>query len=199
MLASASQPVFFPLVEIRDNDHQQYCDGGVVSVAPVMLARDLGATTIDVILLSPPDEAPPVQTVYRTFLETAGRTLELLIESSTAKDCRVRATFAGTLRLIQPQSGLTDNSLVHPQGVQGMLALGRIAGEVAWHEWAGDKHDSTLSSQRAPRPSKSLHDEIWAAERERPWRVDAITASCGATLLNACRGGGVYRNAYVSV
>jgi NTE family protein len=145
MLASASQPVFFPLVEIRDNDHQQYCDGGVVSVAPVMLARDLGATTIEVILLSPPDEAPPVQTVYSTFLATAGRTLELLIESSTVKDLAgVRATYAGTLHVIQPQSTLTDNSLrFDPQEMQGMLALGRIAGEVAWHEWEGENHDSS--------------------------------------------------------
>lgn len=136
MFASASQPLLFPLVEIYD-DHQQYCDGGVISVAPIGFAQALGADIIDVILLSPPDEAPRHDGVYKTFLETAARTLELLIESSTEKDlAAARASFTGTLHVIQPEVPLIDNSLrFNPPEMQQMIALGRIAGEVAWHEW----------------------------------------------------------------
>lgn len=120
--------MLFPLVEIRDGDHQQYCDGGVVAVAPVGLAVARGAETIDVILLSPPDEAPPVQTVYTTFLGTLARTVELMIESSTAKDIAMvqRLRPERTVHVIQPQSLLTDNSLrFDPVERQQMMALGR--------------------------------------------------------------------------
>jgi predicted acylesterase/phospholipase RssA len=153
MLASASQPILFPLIEIAD-DHQQYCDGGVVEVVPLKLPLDLGADILDVIVLTP-ERAGPEPHVYTTFLDTMIRTLEVLIESATVADIAhaqfineaVRAwrttgtvpdggRLAGKrvvqLNLIRPHTSLTTNALrFDPSEMQGMMALGRIAGAIS--------------------------------------------------------------------
>jgi predicted acylesterase/phospholipase RssA len=158
MLASASQPVIFPLVETLD-DHQQYCDGGVLEVVPIKLAIALGAEIVDVIVLSPADDAPQ-SIVYTTFHETIARTLDLMVTSATMADlahaqfinealCTLQAhapevlqmpPFAGKRcfqeHIIRPAVELTANSMVfEPEAMQAMMAAGRLTAVAAMKEW----------------------------------------------------------------
>lgn len=153
MLASASPPLLFPLVEIYD-DHQQYCDGGVHEIAPLQLPINLGAETIDAVVLLAPDEPPAQPGVFLEAVPILERTLDMVLDAATVTDIKlaqvINAAVADrghvpspldhyrlvNLHVIQPEHVLPAAAFTFdPSVMQQMIALGRDAADRALQTW----------------------------------------------------------------
>ncbi len=81
IMASANQPVFAPLVSMKNDatgKNEEYADGGIREYIPIQAVLDQGATEIDVIVNSPlffRREYP-----YPDLLKILNRTVELLTD-----------------------------------------------------------------------------------------------------------------------
>jgi predicted acylesterase/phospholipase RssA len=84
ILASASQPVVMPPVEVPEGT-DQYVDGGVREIAPLKIALDHGATHIYAIVLSP-EKHERQEGAYGFIVKTLLRTIELFTQEVVAND-----------------------------------------------------------------------------------------------------------------
>jgi NTE family protein len=133
MLASASEPVFTPLVKVlptRDPvPGSQYCDGGVRTVTPLEAAIAYGAMTVYCIALYPASP-PPLTQQFTSFLDVVLRTFSLYGDAigedniQTGKD--LAATKGATVNLVQPIGQLGDFGLsFSPVQMAQMMQQGR--------------------------------------------------------------------------
>jgi predicted acylesterase/phospholipase RssA len=83
-LASASQPVLMPPVEVPEGA-DQYVDGGVREIAPLKVAIDHGATHIYAIVLSP-ERRERQEARYRFIVKTLLRTIDLFTREVVDND-----------------------------------------------------------------------------------------------------------------
>ena len=69
LLCSSSVPLLF---EVQNNNGCEYLDGGVLNCIPIQHAIDLGATEIDVIILSAPvtKDYPPMENMFDVVMRT---------------------------------------------------------------------------------------------------------------------------------
>lgn len=81
-LASASQPVLMPLIEIGGS---QYGDGGVREVAPLQILVDQGVEELVGVVLTAENEAPD-EGRFDGLVQTLKRTLSLMIDDVTVND-----------------------------------------------------------------------------------------------------------------
>lgn len=86
VLASASEPVFLPLVRVLEGG-EQHADGAVRELEPLKIAILNGATEICAIVMEP-QRRMPVQRFFRRILPTAARTVELFTEEVLLNDLR---------------------------------------------------------------------------------------------------------------
>ncbi len=133
VLASSSFPAFFKPVEIEG---EQWTDGGVRSVTPLGAAIRAGATDIDVIMTSNPDDGAAWVPKGRSALWRALRAIEMALDEVTRGDlkeaglkndlARLGATYKDVkIRLIQPSRPLEYDSLDFGQeGIKRMRAFG---------------------------------------------------------------------------
>lgn len=84
VLASASQPVLMPPVEVPPGA-DQYVDGGVREVAPLKVAIDHGATHLYAIVLSP-ERQKRQEERYRFIVKTLLRTVDLFMREVVEND-----------------------------------------------------------------------------------------------------------------
>lgn len=117
--ASASFPIYFPPVEIEG---KHWVDGGLRSVTPIVRAIELGATEIDVIMCSNPDEK--LDTIAKkSIVGLTIRTVEIMIDQIMRHDIQKiqlmnkLAKYEPNIqrikiRLVSPVEKLVDASLV---------------------------------------------------------------------------------------
>jgi NTE family protein len=86
VLASASEPVLMPPVEVPEGA-DQYVDGGVREIAPLKVAIDQGATRIYAIVLSP-ERRERQEGRYRFIVKTLLRTIDLFTREVVDNDIR---------------------------------------------------------------------------------------------------------------
>ena len=86
VLASASEPVFLPLVRVIEGG-EQHTDGSVRELEPLKIAILNGATEIYAIVMEP-ERRTPVQRFFRKILPTTERTVELFTEEVLLNDIR---------------------------------------------------------------------------------------------------------------
>jgi predicted acylesterase/phospholipase RssA len=84
ILASASQPVLMPAVEVPEGA-DQYVDGGVREIAPLKIAIDHGATHIYAIVLSP-EKHERQEGPYHFIVKTLLRTIDMFTQEVVAND-----------------------------------------------------------------------------------------------------------------
>lgn len=84
LLASASEPVLMPPVQIEESG-DQYVDGGVRELAPLKIAIDHGATDIYAILLSP-DQRPRSEERFAHLVKILMRTIDLFLQEILIND-----------------------------------------------------------------------------------------------------------------
>jgi predicted patatin/cPLA2 family phospholipase len=111
MLASASVPALF---EVVNKNGSEYLDGGVLEPVPLQKAIDLGATEIDVIILSSNRKVsyPPMKNI----IKVAMRTIDLMNKEITKDDILVgKLTGEETevkINIYRTPIALTDNSII---------------------------------------------------------------------------------------
>lgn len=86
IFASASEPVFLPLVRVLEGG-EQHADGGVRELEPLKIAILNGADEICAVVMEP-EERTPVQRLFRRILPTTERTVELFTEEILLNDIR---------------------------------------------------------------------------------------------------------------
>ena len=86
VLASASEPVFLPLVRVLEGG-EQHADGGVRELEPLKIAVLNGADEICAVVMEP-EQRTPVQRVFGKILPTTERTVELFTEEILLNDIR---------------------------------------------------------------------------------------------------------------
>lgn len=117
VLASGSQPVFMPPIEIpQDGDPvRQYVDGGVREVAPLKIALDNGATELFVILLSPRTrevENKRFESLLGILADTIGLFGREVMKNDVRTVLRINeglAYLGGLRQRVQDRFGLTDD------------------------------------------------------------------------------------------
>jgi NTE family protein len=133
VLASSSFPGFFEAMKIGD---EEWTDGGVRNVTPLGEAIRAGATEIDVVMTSNPDDLGVWAPKGKTTLWRLLRAIDLALDEVTRGDLKEAglkndlARLTGKykdvkIRVLQPSKGLTVDSLdFGPAGVQLMRAQG---------------------------------------------------------------------------
>jgi NTE family protein len=133
VLASASFPGFFKPIEINA---QEWTDGGVQNVTPLGEAIRAGATEIDVIMTSNPDNQTPWKPKGRSAFWRLLRAIEMSLDEVTRGDLKEAglkndlARLTGKyrhvkIRLLQPSRALEVDSLdFDPAGIQRMREQG---------------------------------------------------------------------------
>jgi predicted acylesterase/phospholipase RssA len=86
VLASASQPVLTPPVEVPEGA-DQYVDGGVREIAPLSIAIANGATHVYAIVLSP-ENRERENSKFRFLVKTLLRTIDLFTQEVVVNDIR---------------------------------------------------------------------------------------------------------------
>jgi predicted acylesterase/phospholipase RssA len=131
--ASASFPAFFESVGIEGD---QWTDGGVRSVTPLGAAIRAGATDIDVIMTSNPDDRAEWKPKGRSALWWALRAIDIALDEVARGDLKEAglkndlARLGGhykdvRIRLVQPSRPLEVDSLdFDPEGIASMRAFG---------------------------------------------------------------------------
>jgi len=111
MLCSSSVPLLF---EVQNNDGCEYLDGGVLNSIPIQHAIDLGATEIDVIILSAPvtKDYPPMDNMFDVVM----RTIDFM-NKEINKDDIILGELAGKetevkLNIYRTPVALTKNSII---------------------------------------------------------------------------------------
>lgn len=121
VIASSAYPVFFPMVEI---DGQHWTDGGVVNVASLYEALELGAEQIDIILCSPLDAGSEEGLGLPTQLE---RTLELMGSEILSNDITICKSHAN-VRIFMPSKAIDYSPLTFdPKKIKETYELGKEA------------------------------------------------------------------------
>lgn len=133
VLASSSFPAFFKPVEIEG---EEWTDGGVRSMTPLGAAIRAGATDIDVIMTSNPDDGAAWVPKGRSALWRALRAIEMAVDEVTRGDlkeaglkndlARLGAAYKDVkIRLLQPSRPLEYDSLdFDQQGIKRMREIG---------------------------------------------------------------------------
>lgn len=133
VLASASFPVFFKPVEIEGDE---WTDGGVRNVTPLGEAIRAGATEIDVIMTSNPEDRKMWKPKGISALWRALRAIEIALDEVTRGDLKEAglkndlARLGGPykdvkIRLLQPSRSLGVDSLdFDPKGIARMREFG---------------------------------------------------------------------------
>ena len=139
IMASSSFPIFFPMEVINDKYYSgHFTDGGVVNIAPLKDAIDLGANEIDVILASPTKDE--IVKEIPGILGQIMRVLELMSTEILINDLKVcneinanlSNVFSGKrqikIRVFEPKKILTDNSLdFNPEKIKQMYQIGKFS------------------------------------------------------------------------
>ena len=86
IFASASEPVFLPLVRVLEGG-EQHTDGSVRELEPLKVAIANGAEEICAVVMEP-EVRTPVQNTFRRILPTTERTVELFTEEILLNDIR---------------------------------------------------------------------------------------------------------------
>lgn len=134
VVASSSFPVFFTPVKI---DGKLWIDGGLRSVTPLDEALALGASYIDVIMCSNPNQNLLHKMIHSAVPDVAYRSAEIMLDQIMRADVRAiglknRLLDAGTasyekinIRLIQPNKPLECDSLdFDPPKIKKMIKQG---------------------------------------------------------------------------
>jgi NTE family protein len=133
VLASASFPVFFKPIKIEG---EEWTDGGVRHVTPIGAAIRAGATDIDVIMTSNPEDQRDWKPKGMSALWRALRAIEIALDEVTRGDLKEAglkndlARLGGPykdvkIRLLQPSRPLGVDSLdFDPKGIKSMRDLG---------------------------------------------------------------------------
>jgi NTE family protein len=134
VIASSAFPVFFPMQLI---EKQHFTDGGVMNIAPLKDAIDLGADEIDVILAS------PISNIYNGpipgVLSQAMRFLDLMATEILKNDLKICVATNDLvkygiepgkkivkIRIFMPKENLIDDSLdFNPKKIREMYEIGR--------------------------------------------------------------------------
>jgi len=111
MLCSSSVPLIF---EVQNNDGCEYLDGGVLNCIPIQEAINLGATEIDVVILSAPvtKDYPPMENMWEVVM----RTLDFM-NKEINKDDIMLGKLSGKaeevkLNIYRTPISLTKNSII---------------------------------------------------------------------------------------
>lgn len=134
VVASASYPVFMLPIEIGG---KLWTDGGIRNVTPLGTAIRLGATDIDVVMCSNPDNASPYEAEGKAAIPSlAIRTMDLMNDQIMRADLQVcglkndLAVLGGPyrqvrVRLLQPPRVLADDPLdFNPAAIERMIEQG---------------------------------------------------------------------------
>lgn len=111
MLCSSSVPLLF---EVQNNDGCEYLDGGVLNSIPIQHAIDLGATEIDVIILSAEvtKDYPPMANMFDVVMRTIDfmnkeiNKDDILLGELAGKEMEVK------LNIYRTPISLTKNSII---------------------------------------------------------------------------------------
>src|SRR5216683_2914720 len=135
VLASAAFPAMLLPIQLEG---QLWTDGGVKSVTPIKAAIDAGATFIDVVMCSPPNDASSKFMAKTNAIAVAQRAIDLMgdqIEDNDLKICNLVNNIVSLwgmpdkrhieLRIIRPNSIILKNSLdFNPINLQRMFSQG---------------------------------------------------------------------------
>lgn len=111
MLTSSSVPILFEIVK---KDGYQYLDGGVFESIPIQQAIDMGATEIDVVILS--SEVKVDYPDMKNIFDVALRTIDLMNKEINKDDILIGKLYGEehevTLNMYRVPFSLTSNSIL---------------------------------------------------------------------------------------
>jgi predicted acylesterase/phospholipase RssA len=120
LLASSNEPGFMAPIEVVEGTGEYHLDGGIMEIAPIQRAVDLGATEVLAIVLDA-EHPRATRQRYNRIPGILCRTLDLMTTEIRNNDTRVRAK----LTVIRPKEQLTDNSLrFDPEEMREMIQKG---------------------------------------------------------------------------
>ena len=132
LLASASEPVFMPAVDIKSGDQvHQHVDGGVRELVPLRAAFQSGVDVdVMIVVLTNPVTPAASEESYSGLLAVLARTLEILLSEVGENDVDFARHVNATLQLIANAraAGVSDSQLfkdVDPE------LVGRLMGKRA--------------------------------------------------------------------
>lgn len=119
IMASSAFPIFFPMVEI---DGQHWTDGGIINIASLYDAINLGATEIDIIVCSSLDAGSQSKLGLPTQFE---RTLDIMSSEILSNDIMLCKSHAN-VRIFMPFKNLGVSSLsFDPEKIKNMYEIGK--------------------------------------------------------------------------
>lgn len=117
LLASSSQPVLMPCIEVPKGGDPQV-DGGIREVTPLKILIDAGATKIYAVVVNP-EIRPRKEGNYRNLVNIGVRTIDLFVQEILANDIDRAITYNKTvsyLREVRQRAldvGLTPGEIEH--------------------------------------------------------------------------------------